>query len=82
MDWPTTKDGQKNFVADLVAAVRATPGNRGIGVLWWYPESVESRVPGGWFGGSNALFDEQGEALPAQSELQKIVEATPAQRKP
>jgi arabinogalactan endo-1,4-beta-galactosidase len=65
MDWPMTPQGQAQFLHDLVAAVRATPGNRGRGVIWWYPESV--RTPGVhvWKGGDVALFGADGSALPA-----------------
>jgi arabinogalactan endo-1,4-beta-galactosidase len=65
MRWPLTPAGQSQFVTDLIAAVRAVPERRGRGVVWWYPESIP--LPGRhvWEGGSMALFDEKGDALPA-----------------
>ncbi|HZT41163.1 MAG TPA: glycosyl hydrolase 53 family protein [Chthonomonadaceae bacterium] len=65
MAWPISIDGQKQFLTDLVAAVRATPDGHGLGVLWWFPEAIP--IPGRytWNGGSTALFDDKGNALPA-----------------
>jgi arabinogalactan endo-1,4-beta-galactosidase len=65
MTWPLTPEGQKAFLDELIQTVRSTPGHRGIGVIWWYPESVPINQRGGWFGGANALFDKEGNALPA-----------------
>ena len=68
MTWPTTRTGQAKFLKDVVRAVAATQGGRGIGVLWWYPEAIE--VPGllVWGGGSLALYDAGGNLLPAALE--------------
>jgi len=65
MAWPISPAGQRAFLADVVTAVRETPDGRGIGVVYWYPESI--RVDGlrVWNGGSSALFDDDGNALPA-----------------
>ena len=65
MTWPVTPAGQTAFLRDVAAAVAATPQGRGAGVLWWYPEAIP--VPGlfVWAGGSLALFDSTGNALPA-----------------
>jgi arabinogalactan endo-1,4-beta-galactosidase len=65
MIWEKTPEGQKAFLDELIKTVRNTPDNHGLGVLWWYPESVPTRRPGGWNGGINALFDSEGNALPA-----------------
>jgi arabinogalactan endo-1,4-beta-galactosidase len=69
MAWPISPAGQAQFARDLVAAVAATPGGHGAGVIWWYPEAIQ--VPGIfiWGGGSLALFDADGNALPAASAL-------------
>jgi arabinogalactan endo-1,4-beta-galactosidase len=69
MIWPITRAGQAKFVRDVRDAVAALPNGHGAGVLWWYPESIE--VPGlfVWGGGSLALFDDGGNALPAASGL-------------
>lgn len=65
MTWPMTPEGQKTFLDELIQTVHDTPDNHGIGVIWWYPESVPANKPGGWYGGANALFDKNGKALPA-----------------
>jgi arabinogalactan endo-1,4-beta-galactosidase len=65
MRWATTPDGQRDFLTELVQAVADTPDGRGLGVLWWYPESVLVPDMHIWYGGHNALFDAEGEVLPA-----------------
>ena len=72
MRWPTTPDGQRDFLAELIATVRATPDDRGIGVLWWYPESIPTHGMHVWYGGRNALFDAHGEASPALRALRTL----------
>lgn len=63
--WPMTPEGQRAFLRDVVAAVRAIPGGLGRGVYWWYPEAIQ--VPGMfvWGGGALAMFDESGRILPS-----------------
>lgn len=65
MEWPMSPEGQRSFLAELVLSVLRTPNNRGLGVLWWYPESIPVSGLNAWFGGANALFDEKGKVLPA-----------------
>ena len=65
MRWATTPDGQRDFLTELTQVVGETPDGRGLGVLWWYPESVPVPDMHIWYGGHNALFDAQGEVLPA-----------------
>ena len=65
MNWPISPEGQHAFLADVVRAVRQTPNQRGIGVIWWYPESIPVNGLRVWNQGSTALFDKQGNALPA-----------------
>ena len=69
MAWPVSPAGQAQFARDLLDAVAATPGGHGAGVIWWYPEAIQ--VPGIfiWGGGSLALFDGGGNALPAATAL-------------
>ncbi len=69
LDWPLTPAGQRRFVREVAAAVRATPDGLGAGVVYWYPECVP--VPGlaVWVGGSCSLFGKAGRVLPAASEL-------------
>ena len=67
MAWPISREGQKQFLADLIQTVRDTPDGLGAGVIWWHPESIPP--PGAdartWNGGAMALFDADGTALPA-----------------
>jgi arabinogalactan endo-1,4-beta-galactosidase len=65
LNWPISPKGQQAFLADVVTAVRQTPNKRGIGVIWWYPESIPAKGLRVWNGGATALFDSQGNALPA-----------------
>ena len=67
MDWPMTPQGQARFLRDVIEAVRDTPDRLGRGVIWWYPESVKTPGLHVWKNGDVALFDERGEALPAQA---------------
>jgi len=63
--WPRTPAGQAAFLKDVIGTMKATPNGRGVGVLWWSPESIPIGGLNVWMGGSNALFDAQGAALPA-----------------
>lgn len=67
--YPLTPDGQRRFVADVLAIVRAS--KHGSGVFYWAPEWIppqnpsyedEGDAPPCW---ARALFDEKGKALPA-----------------
>lgn len=69
MHWPMTPEGQARFARQLVQIVRGAPRGRGLGVLWWYPESIRVKGIRTWMGGANALFDEKGNALPALETL-------------
>lgn len=69
MTWPQTVEGQKAFLEDVVRTVTETPSGRGLGVLWWYPESIPTDGVKIWNGGRTALFDEQGRPLPAMDAL-------------
>ena len=65
--WPLSPAGQKQYLLDLLHLVKATPNGLGAGILYWYPESV---VPAHardkvWNAGEAALFDRNGNALPA-----------------
>jgi len=65
LNWPISPQGQLAFLTDVVRAVRETPNGRGIGVIWWYPESIPVRNLRIWNRGATALFDTRGNALPA-----------------
>lgn len=58
-DFPESRQGQKEFLAAVAVAVRATPQHLGRGVFWWEPA-----VAGGPLAG-RALFDSHHNALPA-----------------
>ncbi len=59
--FPESPQGQRDFLAAVNAAVRATPQHLGRGVFWWEPA-----VAGGPLAG-RALFDSNHNALPAMS---------------
>ncbi|MDA1190943.1 MAG: glycosyl hydrolase 53 family protein [Candidatus Poribacteria bacterium] len=69
MAWDATPDGQRAFLDELIKVVRTEGGALGVGVMWWYPESVLTDGIHIWNGGSTALFDDDGNALPALSRL-------------
>ena len=69
MPYSMTPRGQKDFLSDLIRTVKATPDRRGIGVLWWYPESIPAANLRIWNAGKTALFDSNGQSLPALSAL-------------
>jgi arabinogalactan endo-1,4-beta-galactosidase len=62
--FPQTPQGQYDFLYKLTKTVLQTPDGRGRGVCYWHPESVP--VAGrAWMGGAAALFDPNGNTLPA-----------------
>jgi arabinogalactan endo-1,4-beta-galactosidase len=63
--WALTREGQAQFVRDLMNVVRNAPDDRVLGVVWWYPEAIPVKGLTIWKSGAMALFDEQGNALPA-----------------
>jgi arabinogalactan endo-1,4-beta-galactosidase len=68
MTWPVSPAGQKQFLDDLISAVKETKDHRGIGVVWWYPEALPIARHQVWNGGAQGWFDAQGSLLPALSE--------------
>jgi len=68
MTYPFTPQGQKQFLEELVAAVRRTPDGLGRGVLYWAPEWLEIEgLRSSWAG--QTLFDADGHALPGLDAL-------------
>lgn len=62
---PATPEGQRAFLAELVALARRTPRVRGL--FWWEPADVSApRRGSAWE--NCALFDERGRLLPAARE--------------
>lgn len=71
MQHPQTPQGQKAFLEELIQMVRDVPDKRGLGVIWWYPESIPVDGLRIWHGGATALFDADGETTPALSAFVK-----------
>jgi arabinogalactan endo-1,4-beta-galactosidase len=75
--YPLTPEGQRAFMRDVMAIVRAVPNGRGLGIFYW--DATWTAVPGnGWdstnpeFGNAwenQALFDYDERALPALEEF-------------
>lgn len=66
--YPATPEGQSAFLRRVRHIVQEVPDGRGRGVIWWAPEWIAS--PGFGSAWENvALFDGQGNALPALHEL-------------
>ena len=79
--YPMTPEGQRDFLRDLAAAIRAVPDGRGRGFIWWEPAwlpvsgsgwaseealaYIGEKGPGGNEWANQALFDYEGRALPA-----------------
>jgi arabinogalactan endo-1,4-beta-galactosidase len=67
MAWPMTPAGQRQFLVDLIKAVKEAPDGRGIGVIYWHPEATF--VPGATGRGSgpdsSSFFDAKGHVLQA-----------------
>ncbi|WP_052300358.1 glycoside hydrolase family 53 protein [Opitutus terrae] len=65
LNWPLTPEGQRQFLRAVLQVVRELPDGLGRGVLYWHPESVLTPGQRIWLGGSCALFDHEGNVLPA-----------------
>lgn len=63
--FPESPEGQKQFLEEVVRAVRDTPQHRGKGVFWWEP-AVIGHLAG------RGLFDEQHNPLPALSVFEEL----------
>ncbi len=79
--YPMTPRGQADYTADLLNVIRSVPEGRGEGLFWWEPawipvpgsgwareagwEYVHEHGPGGNEWANQALFDYDGNALPA-----------------
>ena len=62
--YDATPEGQRAFLSDLIALVRAVPDDHGLGVVYWAPDYISA--PGlGSVWENLALFDFDGHALPA-----------------
>lgn len=69
MEWPMSKAGQLQFLEETRQVLLDAPEHRGLGYIWWYSDSIP--VPDKslhiWREGHEALFDNDGEALPVLS---------------
>jgi arabinogalactan endo-1,4-beta-galactosidase len=65
MAFPSSVDGQVQYFQKLLETIRGVPTARVIGVQLWYPESIKVDGVHAWFGGAMAVFDEDGNLLPA-----------------
>lgn len=65
--FPETPAGQRQFLAEVDAIVRATPGGRGKGIFWWEPAVAHGPIA------SRGMFDDEGNALPVITVFDKLV---------
>jgi arabinogalactan endo-1,4-beta-galactosidase len=75
-NYPLTPEGQRAMLRDVMAVVRAVNNGRGLGVFYW--DATWTAVPGNGWDNTNpaegnawenqALFDFDGQVLPALSE--------------
>lgn len=70
--WPNTPAGQAGFLRDVITVLRDLPDGKGIGVLWWHPDSVPVAGDSVWFGGECALWRADGTPLPALDEFRRF----------
>ena len=87
VSYPMTREGQADFILAVMNVLKEVPEDRGKGIFWWEPawipvpgvgwanhagwEYVKEKGPGGNEWANQALFDYEGNALPA---LQTIKE--------
>lgn len=81
IDYPMTKEGQKAFMEDILDCIASVPENKGRGFFYWEPAwipvpgsgwatecalaYIEDKGPCGNEWANQALFDYEGNALPA-----------------
>jgi arabinogalactan endo-1,4-beta-galactosidase len=71
MIWPQTPAGQKQFLTDVIQAVKEASGGHGIGVFYWHPEATFTPGATGRLArpDANSVFDATGRPLPAMNVL-------------
>ena len=88
VQWPCTPEGQCAFLRDLCEVIRSVPNGLGRGFVWWEPAwlpvpgaewakpaglaYVHEPGPGGNEWANQALFDYDGNALPALREIAEL----------
>ncbi|MEZ3433589.1 MAG: glycosyl hydrolase 53 family protein [Lachnospiraceae bacterium] len=89
IDYPMTKEGQADFIKDLLDTISRVPDGRGKGFFWWEPawipiagsgwatvsslEYMNDPGPCGNEWANQALFDYDGNALPAWKVIRDFV---------
>ncbi len=90
IDYPMTFQGQADFMADILEVIRQVPGGLGRGFFYWEPAWIpvegsgwateaacgylEEQGPGGNEWANQALFDYEGNALPALEVIRNFKE--------
>ena len=69
--YPATPEGQAAFVEKVGAVVKAIPGGRGKGLLYWAPTWISSAKQHSAYM-NLALFDEKGNAIPSAKVLGQL----------
>lgn len=82
LTFPRSPAGQQAFMNTVHELVRAVPHGRGLGAIWWHPESIPNPDIRVWLGGSCALFDHEGRLLPAATAGRLSPSPTPSTRHP
>lgn len=73
LHYPATPEGQAAYLRDMIQVIRNTPGGHGRGLFYWEPAWIKTANWGApewspdWE--HRALFDENGNALPAMKEF-------------
>lgn len=73
--YPATEVGQAQFVTALIKRLKALPGNKGVGLIYWAPDWVAYRGSTALDGSSaenQALFNFSNNAVPAFDSLGKV----------
>jgi arabinogalactan endo-1,4-beta-galactosidase len=69
LEFPAMPEGQSEFLVRLKKTVQAMPDEKGLGIFYWFPEAIPVKGENVWLSGATALFDKNGNALPAISIL-------------
>lgn len=63
-EFPSSVQGQSEFLQALVDIVKAVPSGLGGGVFWWHGDATPTPGLPVWRNGRYGLFDQSGELLP------------------
>lgn len=84
LHYPATPEGQAAYLREMMRTIRETPGGRGKGLFYWEPAWIKTENWGapGWSKDweHRALFDENGNVLPAMKEFRFEAQAAGAAR--